>query len=213
MKCLLLASTLASIVLSACQKATPTFNGDIAAIVFKNCTTCHRIGNQAVPFTLLSYDDAKKRAADIAKATLERRMPPWPPDRTATHFLGERGLTAEQIQIIQRWVKGGAPEGDPGTGPAPPQFLSSWESGQPGVVVTMTRPYILEPRDGMHHDVFRNVVMRVPIDTSKYVETVEFLPGAAPVHHAVIRIDRASQSRQKDGKDGKPGFSGRGALR
>ena len=59
MKWLLLANTLAWIALSACQKATPTFNSDIAAIVFKNCTTCHRTGNQAVPFTLLGYDDAK----------------------------------------------------------------------------------------------------------------------------------------------------------
>jgi len=200
MKWLLLASTLAGMALSACQKATPTFNSDIAAIVFKNCTTCHRTGNQAVPFTLLGYDDAKKRAADIATVTFERRMPPWPPDRTTIRFLGERGLTTEQIDLIQRWVKGGAPEGDPGTGPAPPQFPSSWEGGQPGLVVTMTRPYILEPRNGMHHDVFRNVVMHVPIETSKYVETVEFLPGTAPVHHAVLRIDRTSQAGQEAGK-------------
>jgi Flp pilus assembly protein TadD len=212
MKWLLLASTLAWMALSACQKATPTFNSDIAAILFKNCTTCHRTGNQAVPFTLLSHDDAKKRADDIARVTLERRMPPWQPDRSTPSFFGERGLTAEQIDIIQRWVKGGAPEGDPGTGPALPQFPSSWESGQPDVVVTMTRPYILEPRNGMNHDVFRNVVMRVPIETSKYVETVEFLPGAVPVHHAVIRIDRTSQARQEDGKDGKPGFDGMASL-
>jgi len=200
------------VLLTACQKATPTFNADVAPIVFKNCATCHRTGNRAVPFTLLSYDDAKNRADSIGSVTLERRMPPWPPDPVTPGFLGERGLTAEQIDIIQRWVKGGAPEGDPATRPAPPQFPGEWESGKPDVIVTTERPYVLEPRHATHHDVFRNVVMRVPIDTPKFVKTVEFLPGVAPVHHAVIRIDRTSQSRRNDGKDGKPGFDGMASL-
>src|SRR5262245_16434733 len=112
--------------LTACRKATPTFNADVAPIVFKNCTTCHRPGNRAVPFTLLSYDDAKNHSDSIASVTLERRMPPWPPDPVTPGFLGERQLSAEQIDIIQRWVKSGAPEGDPANRQAPPQFSGGW---------------------------------------------------------------------------------------
>jgi Flp pilus assembly protein TadD len=205
----LLAGIFAAVVTStACQKAPPTFNRDIAPIVFKNCTPCHRTGQQAVPFTLLSYADAQKRADIIAKVTLERRMPPWPPDSVTPEFMARRGLTSEQIDLIQRWVQGGAPEGELATRPSPPQFKDGWESGKPDVVVTMKQPYMLEPRGEMHHDVFRNVVMRVPIETTKYVKTVEFLPGLAPVHHAVIRIDRTGESLRGDGKDGKPGFDG-----
>src|SRR5262245_14639069 len=103
----------AAVSMTCCQKAPPTFNTDVALIVFKNCTTCHRTGQQAVPFTLLSYDDAKKRAETIAKVTRERRMPPWPPDPVTPGFVGERRLSAEQIDIIQRWVEAGTPEGDP----------------------------------------------------------------------------------------------------
>jgi len=200
------------VLLTACRNATPTFNADVAPIVFKNCAPCHRTGNRAVPFTLLSYDDAKNRADSIAGVTLDRRMPPWPPDPVTPGFVGERHLTAEQIDIIQRWVKGGATEGHPATRPAEPQFPHEWESGQPDVIVTMERPYTLEPRHAVHHDVFRNVVMRVPIKTAKFVKTVEFVPGVAPVHHAVIRIDRTGQSRRDDGKDGKPGFDGMASL-
>src|SRR5215831_4129825 len=101
----------AALVLTTCQKPTPTFNTDIAPIVFKNCTTCHRTGQQAVPFTLLNYEDAKKHADAIAKVTAARRMPPWPPDPATPEFIGKRGLSAEQIAVIQRWVQAGAPEG------------------------------------------------------------------------------------------------------
>src|SRR5215471_7116875 len=103
----------AIVALTACRKAPPTFNTDIAPIVFKNCTTCHRTGQQAVPFTLLSYEDVKKRAENIARVTAARRMPPWPPDPVTPGFIAERRLSAEQIDTIQRWVQAGAPEGDP----------------------------------------------------------------------------------------------------
>lgn len=202
----------AAVTLTACQKAPPTFNADIAPIVFKNCTTCHRTGQQAVPFTLLSYEDVKKRAETIARVTHERRMPPWPPDAVTPGFVAERRLTTEQIDVIQRWVKAGAPEGDPSVRPPSPQFPSGWESGKPDLIVTLDRPYLLEPRSDMHHDVFRNVVMRVPVETTKYVKTVEFVPGLAPVHHAVIRIDRTGESRKQDGEDGKPGFDGMASV-
>jgi tetratricopeptide (TPR) repeat protein len=37
---------------------------------------------------------------------------------------------------------------------------------------------------------------------------VEFRPDGAPVHHAVIRLDRGRTSRTRDGADGQPGFDG-----
>src|SRR5262245_16142874 len=168
----------AFVTFAACRTTPPTFNTDIAPIVFKNCSTCHRTGQQAVPFTLLSYEDVKKHAESIARVTLARRMPPWPPDPVTPEFIAERRLTGEQIDTIQRWVQAGAPEGDPSRRPTSPQFAGGWESGKPDLIVTMERPYMLEQRSGMHHDVFRNVVMRVPVKRTTYVKTVEFLPGA-----------------------------------
>ena len=45
----------------------PTFNKDIAPILYANCATCHRPGEVA-PFPLLTYQDASKRASLIAGA-------------------------------------------------------------------------------------------------------------------------------------------------
>src|SRR5579885_884981 len=92
--------------------ATPTFNRDIAPILYDNCATCHRPG-QVAPFSLLTYSDAAKRAALIATVTAKRYMPPWKAEAGYSHFLNERRLTDAQINMIAEWARNGAPEGDP----------------------------------------------------------------------------------------------------
>src|SRR5262245_4936250 len=50
-----------------------TFSNDIAPIIFNNCASCHRPGAVA-PFSLLSYQDVKKRAKQIVYITEKRIM-------------------------------------------------------------------------------------------------------------------------------------------
>ena len=45
---------------------TPVYTEDVAPILQANCVSCHRPG-QVAPFSLLTYDDAKKRAQSIAE--------------------------------------------------------------------------------------------------------------------------------------------------
>src|ERR1700739_3409942 len=90
-----------------------TFSHDIASIVHAKCAPCHHPGENA-PFSLLTYDDVKKRAALIATVTRSGYMPPWLPEHGYGDFLGERRLTPQQIAIIGEWVKEGAPEGPAG---------------------------------------------------------------------------------------------------
>jgi hypothetical protein len=56
-----------------------TFSRDVAPIVFANCSSCHHPG-EAAPFSLLSYDDVRRRATQIADVTQRRFMPPWLPE-------------------------------------------------------------------------------------------------------------------------------------
>src|ERR1039457_7297029 len=53
-----------------------TFCRNIAPIVYRECAPCHRPGESA-PFSLLTYDDVKRRASQIADLTKRRYMPPW----------------------------------------------------------------------------------------------------------------------------------------
>jgi mono/diheme cytochrome c family protein len=62
------------------HSAAATFGRDIAPLVYQNCAPCHRPG-QPAPFSLLTYEDVKKRAAQIAAAARRGAMPPWLPAR------------------------------------------------------------------------------------------------------------------------------------
>src|SRR6201994_743731 len=82
--------------------STPTFYRNIAPIVYQNCSTCHRPGESG-PFSLLTYDDVKRHAAQIATVTKQRFMPPWLPEAGHGEFEEERRLSDSQIQLIQAW--------------------------------------------------------------------------------------------------------------
>jgi Flp pilus assembly protein TadD/mono/diheme cytochrome c family protein len=182
----------------------PTFNRDIAPIVFANCASCHRPGG-AAPFSLLTYADVVKRADAVAHQTQARHMPPWLPERGEFPIVGERRLRPEQIDAIQRWVKEGRAEGAPADLPKAPVFPDGWELGKPDAVLTVAKPYTLKPGGA---DEYRNLVMRSTLPDGAFVRGVEFKTNGAPVHHAVIRVDRTSTSRRRDGEDGQPGFDG-----
>src|ERR1044071_3750387 len=110
--------------------APVTFNQQIAPIVYQNCSPCHRPG-EAAPFSLLSYDDVKRHAAQIAAVTKKRFMPPWLPEPGHGDFAEERRLTEEQIELIGEWVKQGTPLGPTVHPPQPPKFKDEWQLGTP----------------------------------------------------------------------------------
>jgi len=202
----------AALALSACSGTpapipAPTFAKDVAPILYANCVGCHRPG-QSGPFPLLTYDDARSRAARIAAAVESRVMPPWLPDGAEPEFIGERRLGEAQIAVIKAWAAHGAPEGDRASLPPPPPLSASWEYGIPDLTAEPPAPYTLAPGG---HDVYRNLVIRPGVASTRYVRALEFLPGGAPVHHAVVRLDRSRASRVEDGRDGQPGFEGMAA--
>ena len=184
---------------------TPTFNKDIAPILFKNCGTCHHPGHHS-PFSLLTYEEVHPRAARIAAAVKSRYMPPWKPQPGyGDAFQGERRLKQEEIDTIERWVLGGALQGDPADLPELPHFTDDWRLGTPDLVIRMPEPYELRA-DGP--DVFRNFVLPISIGSARYVKGIEFVPATHAVHHANLRIDETPASRQRDADDPLPGYEG-----
>src|SRR5438105_4196543 len=142
----------------------PTFNRDVAPIIFANCSSCHHEGEVA-PFPLMSYADVKKHAKEIVDLTGDRQMPPWKAAPNYGHFAGERRLTDDQIATIASWSKAGQPEGDAADLPATPKFSTGWEHGQPDMIVKMPKPFML-PSEGK--DVFRVFVIPLNLDHDVY---------------------------------------------
>jgi len=95
-----------------------SYERDIAPLLADRCAICHQ-PNGAAPFSLLTYDDAKRHARQIADVTRSRYMPPWKVDPSNGPFVGQRPLSEHEIDVIQRWTAAGAP-GTPAPGtPAP----------------------------------------------------------------------------------------------
>src|SRR6266705_3190323 len=66
-----------------------TFTKDIAPILWNRCASCHRPG-EIGPFSLLTYDDAKRHATQIGIVIRNGVMPPWKPEAARGEFENER---------------------------------------------------------------------------------------------------------------------------
>jgi hypothetical protein len=206
------ASLFAGIIIAGLSPSLPTlaqttFNRDIAPIVFKNCTGCHRDGEVA-PFSLLSYEDAKKHAGQIVKVTHRRYMPPWKAEMGYGDFVDPRRLTDVQIALIKKWVDEGAIEGSPADRKVAPKFETGWHLGKPDLIVEMPEAYTI-PAEGK--DIYRCFVVPINNTEDKYVSAVEYRAGNhAVVHHALLFLDNTGQARKRDAADPAPGYSSGG---
>jgi mono/diheme cytochrome c family protein len=185
--------------------AEVTFNKDIAPIIYKNCSECHRPG-EAAPFTLLSYEDVRKKGKTIGKVTTAHAMPPWKAEKASYAYRDERRLKPEDIQLIQEWVAQGMPEGKETDKVQPPKFESGWTLGQPDLVVEMPSAYHL-PADGP--DIYRNIAVPLGLTEDKWITAIDMKPSArAIVHHVLYFADSSGRAHEKQQQGSEPGFSG-----
>jgi len=198
------------------HRATPprrvTFSGNVAAILYKHCATCHHPG-EAAPFSLLTYADASKRAVLIAKVTASRYMPPWQPEPGYGRFQGERRLSLADIATLKRWAAEGAPEGNPARAPTAPHFPEGWQLGTPDLIAHVAHPFTV-PAEAA--DTYECFVVPLHLTKDKYVRAMEFRPGArSAVHHALFLLDAGHTALQNGDQYpcfGTPGFLPSGAL-
>ena len=206
MKCPVAAACLVLAFRASAANTPPsvTFYQQIAPIIYRECAPCHRPGESA-PFSLLTYDDVKRHAQQIAEVTRRRYMPPWLPQAGYGEFAEERRLSDAQIQLIQNWAKQGEPAGSVAHAPAPPKFADEWQLGPPDLILRAAKPYQL-PADG--GEIFWNFVLPVPITTTRWVKAIEVRPGNTRVfHHANVILDRSRAARRREASPG-AGFPG-----
>lgn len=192
--------------------AAPTFTKDVAPLLWKHCASCHRPG-EVGPFSLLSYEDAAKRAEFLVQITADRRMPPWKAEPDFGRFHDEQRLTADEIALLRRWAEAGAPEGNPSDLPPAPKFTDGWQLGEPDMVLEMAEDFAV-PADG--RDIYQCFVIPIPIDSNRTVSAIEFRPGNRRiVHHAILYLDSNGAARERDEREpgyGYRSFGGPGVL-
>lgn len=186
-----------------------TYTRDIAPILFTNCGECHRPGEVA-PFSLLTYEDAAKRAKWLSEVTSTGLMPPWRAEIGHGHFLDERRLSETEVRLIQQWAESGAPRGNEADMPPQPEYPTGWRLGTPDLVVEAS-DFVTVPADGP--DIFHHWVMPIEIPVGKTLIGFEFHPGnPAVVHHAVLGLDSTGGSRRRDAETPEPGYRSSGSI-
>jgi hypothetical protein len=179
--------------LTAGAQEAPTFARDVAPILYKNCADCHRPDGGA-PFNFLSEVDPVRRHRLIAHVTERKIMPPWMVTASDYEFANYRGLTDEEIQVLQDWSAAGAPLGDLNELPEAPVYPAEWHIGTPDVIIQEEEPYEV-PVEGP--DVYRSSVVRLPpTPDGKYICAIEYLPNAkGTTHHCLIYVDPSGEAR------------------
>ena len=189
--------------LTEAANAPVTYANGVAGILHQHCATCHRPG-QIAPFSLLTYEQARRWAANIKYYTQSRAMPPWKPDNHRM-FRGERSLSQSEIETLAQWVNAGAPLGDSAQLPPPPKFTEGWALGTPDLVLGIEDEYVIE---GTGNDEYRCFVLDPKLKEDRFVQAVEFRPGNPKiVHHVMTYIDAFGFAAGKENKDGKQGFA------
>lgn len=180
--------TISFLVFYAASGQKVTFYDDVAPLIHKNCTPCHRPGG-AGPFQLLTYEDVAKRAPFIKKVTQSRYMPPWQADPVYRSFARERLLSDEEIKTIASWVDQQAPKGKGSIKKEDilEQFVSGTQYHRaPDLTLEMPEPFLVKG-DNLE----RFIVFKLPfeLDEAKNVEAIEFFSNSKKaVHHANFAI-------------------------
>jgi hypothetical protein len=169
-----------------------TYSSDVAAILHSRCATCHRPG-QVAPFSLLTFEQARRWAPAIAEVIEDRRMPPWHADPNYGRFANDRSLTDHERVILLRWVEQGSPPGEPAKAPVAPHYSQGWSIGTPDVIYEMPDPYAV-PAEGTVP--IQRFVVPTNLKENLWVQAAEVRPGdRAVVHHICVYIDDHTKRR------------------
>src|SRR5215210_2941254 len=167
------ALTTADVVGQSTSASAPTYSRDIAPIVFRNCVSCHRVGEIA-PMSLMTFAEVRPWARAIDKQVSNGVMPPWHADAPHGTFENERGLTVTEKETISRWAAAGAPQGDPRDLPPAPIFTEGWRIGTPDAIFEMAEPYAVPASGTIEYEYFY-----IPTNWTepKWLEAIEVRPG------------------------------------
>lgn len=160
----------------------PTYAKDVAPILFRNCTGCHRPGEVA-PMSLLTWNDVRPHAKAIRDEVADGNMPPWHAAAPKGTFLNERGLTDEERETLLRWVANGALKGDLKDLPKAPVYSDGWAIGTPDVVFEMQESYKVPAEGVIEYEYF---YIPTNFTEPKWIQAIEIRPGNREVvHHAL----------------------------
>jgi len=165
-----------------------TYSRDIAPILSRRCTSCHRSGGMG-PFELASYDDAVRWSEMLVEVVTLRRMPPWHADARHGRFANDRRMADEEIDTLVAWARQGMERGGDAevaiASPAP----QTWSIGEPDMLVESPREFEV-PADGVmpyQYSALSTAECDALFDGDRWIQAAELLPSEpSVVHHITV---------------------------
>jgi peroxiredoxin len=170
----------------------PDYSTEIAPIIVKNCSECHRWGGVG-PFALDAYVSVLGWSPMIREVLMNKRMPPMQVDPEIGHSDSAKYITAKEIQTLLHWMDAGAPRGDNPHDPledVPLEKTFEWQLGEPDYVVEADPVSI--PAVGVQDYVYTDVTL--PFDKDVRIEAFQYRPGKeAVLHHLMTFVVPADE--------------------
>ena len=165
-----------------------SYVSDVAPIIAKNCTECHR-QNSIAPFALDSHQMVQGWSPMIREVVMTKRMPPGQVDPHVGNVIGMSNLSNADQQTLIHWIDAGAlkdGETDPLAALVWPD--SKWRSEpgtEPDLIVKIPPQQI--PATGVIE--YLNIVVDIPLQEDVWIRGSEIVPGDYSVlHHVITRI-------------------------
>jgi peroxiredoxin len=166
-------------------KGDVTYSKQIARIIQKRCIECHHPG-EIGPFSLTSYDEVVGWADTIEEVVRAQRMPPWHADSRYGEFTNDCRMPDEEKELIYKWVKDGAPQGDPKDLPEPVRYVEGWRIPKPDMVITLPKPFTVPATGDVVYQFF---AVDPGFKEDKWVKASEVRPSnRAVVHHVLVFV-------------------------
>ncbi len=175
-----------------------TFATHIAPLMTNRCQSCHRAGEVA-PFSLVSYDDARRHGAAIRDVIDAGLMPPWGADPRHGRYANDRSLSDQERALFLAWVDQGMPAGDLAQVASSLEPRMGWTIGTPDYVFEMSEQFDV-PASGVVP--IQKFLVATNLTEDVWVQAAQALPGdSAVVHHICVFVVDPETMTRKGNKD------------
>jgi mono/diheme cytochrome c family protein len=172
---------------SSAATPPPTFDKDVAPILFAHCVSCHRPGEIGAREPMVSYETARTWAEAIKETVSQREMPPWTADpKNSLKFRNDPRLKDQEIDTLVAWVLAGSPRGNAADLPPPPLFEEGWlhpKGLAPDLVLSLPESQL----PAQSEVPYLRYLVKVPVEEDKWIVAMQVVPGNREVvHHMAI---------------------------
>jgi peroxiredoxin len=170
-----------------------TYSNQIAAILEKRCVECHHEG-QIAPFSLTDYDEVVGWAEMIQEVIHERRMPPWLAAPGHNEFKNNPSMTAEEIELVDRWVENGCPQGDANKKSAVANYEQGWGISKPDQIFHMAeKPFTIPAEGVVDYQIYE---VDPGFTEDRWIKEAEVkCSNPAVTHHVIVFVQAPGEPR------------------